>query len=307
MRTGSFGGSPVDLADGFIHFSTAAQVRDTAAKHFSGQPDLLLVAVPAEAVATHLRWEPSRGGALFPHLYAPCRSRPPHGSSHYHWVRTAAIFFQRISMFYEIAKNDHGLRYNPLKACVVPRPIGWISTVDAGGAVNVAPFSFFQLLSYDPPFVMFSAGVHEIDGGTKDTVANIEATGEFVYNMATWAQKDQMNATAMIVDRDVDEMAAAGLEAAPSRLVRPPRIKGSPVQFECRLHQVMPLPGRKAGSEHRLVFGEVVAVHIDDSILTPDGLVDVLKARPIARLGYKDYVSVDAIFQMEKRMPEERR
>jgi flavin reductase (DIM6/NTAB) family NADH-FMN oxidoreductase RutF len=208
-------------------------------------------------------------------------------------------------MYYETDKNDHGLRYNPLKACVVPRPIGWISTIDAAGAINVAPFSFFNLLSYDPPFVLFSAGSHEVDGGRKDTVANVEATGEFVYNMATWAQKDQMNQTALIVDRTIDEMAAAGLEPEPSRVVRPPRIKGSPVQFECRLHQIATLPGRVPSSDHQLVIGRVLAVHIADAALTEDGRVDVLKLRPIARLGYKDYVSVDAIFQMEKRTPED--
>lgn len=210
-------------------------------------------------------------------------------------------------MYYETDKNDHGLRYNPLKACVAPRPIGWMTTVSAAGVVNLAPFSFFNLLSYDPPFVMFSAGSHEADGGRKDTVVNIEATGEFVYNMATWAQKEQMNTTAMIIDRGVDEMAAAGLEALPSRLVGPPRVKGSPVHFECRLHQVIELPGRRPSSVHQLVIGRVVAVHIDDAVLTTDGRVDLLKARPIARLGYKDYASVDAVFQMEKRMPEERR
>jgi len=209
-------------------------------------------------------------------------------------------------MYYETDKNDHGLRYNPLKACVLPRPIGWMTTIDAAGRINLAPFSFFNLLSYDPPFVMFSAGAHESDGGRKDTVANIEATGEFVYNMATWAQKDQMNTTAMIVERGVDEMAAAGLEALPSRLVRPPRVKGSPVHFECRLHQVIELPGRKSSSAHQLVIGQVVAVHIDDDALTADGRVDTLKLRPIARLGYKDYASVDALFQMEKRTPEDR-
>ena len=208
-------------------------------------------------------------------------------------------------MYYETDKNNHGLRFNPLKACVVPRPIGWISTIDAAGATNVAPFSFFNLLSYDPPFVLFSAGVHEVDGGKKDTVANVEATGEFVYNMATWAQKDQMNQTAMIVDRTIDEMAATGLQPEASRLVRPPRIKGSPVQFECRLHQIVTLPGRVPSSEHHLVIGRVLAVHIADGALTDDGRVDVLRLRPIARLGYKDYVSVDAIFQMEKRSPED--
>lgn len=209
-------------------------------------------------------------------------------------------------MYYETDKNNHGLRYNPLKACVVPRPIGWMTTIDAAGRINLAPFSFFNLLSYDPPFVMFSAGAHERDGGRKDTVANVEATGEFVYNMATWAQKDQMNTTAMIVERGVDEMAAAGLEALPSRLVRPPRVKGSPVHFECRLHQVIQLPGRKSSSAHQLVIGQVVAVHIDDDALTADGRVDTLKLRPIARLGYMDYASVDALFQMEKRTPEDK-
>lgn len=208
-------------------------------------------------------------------------------------------------MYYETDKNNHGLRYNPLKACVVPRPIGWISTVAANGRINVAPFSFFNLLSYDPPFVMFSAGTHEVDGGTKDTVANIQATGEFVYNMATWAQKDQMNQTAMIVDRGVDELQATGLEGVPARLVKPPLIKGSPVHFECTLHQIIDLPGRTPTAIHHVVIGHVIAVHIDDGALT-DGKVDVVKLRPIARLGYKEYISVEEIFQMEKRTPEDK-
>ncbi len=209
-------------------------------------------------------------------------------------------------MYYETGSNDHGLTYNPLKACVAPRPIGWLTTIDSNGRVNLAPFSFFNLLSYDPPFVMFSAGTHEADGGKKDSVANVEATGEFVYNMATWDQRDQMNQSAMLVDRDVDELAATGLEPLPSRLVRPPRVKGSPVHFECRLHQVVTLPGRTPRLEHHVVIGRVVAVHIDDTVLT-DGRVDLLKVRPIARLGYKDYCAVESIFQMEKRTPEDRR
>ena len=208
-------------------------------------------------------------------------------------------------MYYETDKNDHGLRYNPLKACVVPRPIGWITTVSAAGVVNLAPFSFFNVLSYDPPFVMFSAGSHEEDGGKKDSVLNVEATGEFVYSMATWAQRDQMNQTALIVEHNVDEMAATGLDPLPSRLVRPPRVKGSPVHFECRLHQIVVLPGHKPSSEHHVVIGRVIAVHIDDAALTDDGRVDVLKIRPIARLGYKDYTSVESVFQMEKPTPED--
>ncbi len=141
---------------------------------------------------------------------------------------------------------------------------------------------------------MFSAGVHEADGGRKDTVANVEATGEFVYNMATWAQKDQMNETAWIIDRGVDEMAATGLEPLPSRLVRPPRVKGSPVHFECRLHQVVTLPGRQSleraprrdraggGRSHRRRGADRGRPGRRPKI------------RPIARLGYKDYVCVEA-------------
>jgi len=207
-------------------------------------------------------------------------------------------------MYYETDKNNHGLRYNPLKACVVPRPIGWLTTISAAGVVNLAPFSFFNVLSYDPPFVLFSSGSHEEDGGKKDTVVNVEATGEFVYNMATWTQREEMNQTALFVERGVDEMAAAGLEQLPSRLVRPPRVKGSPVHFECRLHQIITLPGHKPSSDH-VVIGRVVAVHIDDAALTANGQLDVLKIRPIARLGYKDYTSVDSVFQMEKRTPED--
>lgn len=207
-------------------------------------------------------------------------------------------------MYYETEKNNHGLRHNPLKACVVSRPIGWLTTIDAAGAVNLAPFSFFNLLSYDPPFVMFSSGGHELHGGKKDTVVNVEATGEFVYNMATWAQKEQMSRTALIVEAGVDEMASTGLESMPSRLVRPPRVKGSPVHFECRLHQIVGLPGNKPASDHTMVIGRVVAVHIDDDVLTADGRIDLLKIRPIARLGYKDYTSIESVFQMEKPTPE---
>jgi flavin reductase (DIM6/NTAB) family NADH-FMN oxidoreductase RutF len=207
-------------------------------------------------------------------------------------------------MYYETDKNNHGLRYNPLKACVVPRPIGWLTTISATGVVNLAPFSFFNVLSYDPPFVLFSAGGHE-DGGKKDTVVNVEATGEFVYSMTTWAQKDQMNQTAFIVSRGVDEMSATGLDALPSRLVRPPRVKGSPVHFECRLHQIITLPGHRPSADHHVVIGRVVAIHIDDAALTADGRVDILKVRPIARLGYQDYTSVDSMFQMKRPTPED--
>ena len=208
-------------------------------------------------------------------------------------------------MFYEADANDHGLPYNPIKACVVPRPIGWISTMSAAGDANLAPFSFFNVLSYDPAYVTFSAGGHTDDGGIKDSVVNAETTGEFVYNMATWDQRLQMNETALITERDTDEMAVAGLEGLPSHMVRPPRVKGSPVHFECVHHQTVVLPGRSPEKSHHMVIGRVVGVHIDDAALTADGLVDVLKIRPIARLGYKDYTSVETVFSMPKLSPED--
>jgi flavin reductase (DIM6/NTAB) family NADH-FMN oxidoreductase RutF len=134
--------------------------------------------------------------------------------------------------------------------------------------VNLAPFSFFNLLSYDPPFVMFSAGTHERDGGPKDTVANVEATREFVYNMATWAQREAMNQTASIVERGVDELRAAGLEACPSRLVRPAACSGFARALRVPPARDRDAAGPYAGREHSLVIGRVVAVHIDDAALT---------------------------------------
>lgn len=210
-------------------------------------------------------------------------------------------------MFFEPDKNDHGLPYNPIKACVVPRPIGWITSLDAAGKVNVAPFSFFNMLSYNPPFCLFSAGGHSDDHEDKDSVANIKATGEFIYNMATWDQRHAMSETGMIVDRTVDELAATGLEAEPSRLVKPPRIKGSPAQFECKLHDIVVLPGNSKMAIHHVVFGRVVGVHIADDAISEDGIFEVDRVRPIARLGYKDYswISSDNMFAMDKRSPED--
>jgi len=208
-------------------------------------------------------------------------------------------------MYYEIAKNDHGLPYNPLKACVVPRPIAWISTISKTGLVNLAPFSFGNILSYDPPFVCFSGAGSVRDGNVKDTIANIEETGEFVYNMATYELRDAVTKTALITERGVDEMAAAGLERLPSKLVKAPRVAASPVHLECKYWKTIDLVGRRPVSHHKVVFGEVVACHISDDALTPDGLIDTLKIRPLSRLGYKEYTSIESIFVMEKATPEE--
>jgi len=207
-------------------------------------------------------------------------------------------------MFYDPVKNDHGLPYNPIKALAAPRPIGWISTMSRDGVGNLAPFSFFNLLCYNPPFIMISAGSRP-DGSRKDTVRNAEETGELVFNMATWDTREQMSETSWIEEAGIDELAAVGLTPAPSRLVRPVRVAESPAQLECLYHQTVTLPGFEPQSVHHMILAKVIGVHIADEAIV-DGKVDLAGIRPIARLGYMDYTVVDSTFSMKKRAVEER-
>ena len=200
-------------------------------------------------------------------------------------------------MFYETADNRHGLPHDPFKGCVVPRPIGWISTISGDGIVNLAPFSYFNAIASDPPMVMFSANGPK-PPRQKDTVTNCEETGEFVANIATWDLREGMNRTSASLAPEVDEMADAGLASEPARLVRPPRVAASPIHLECRYDRTVDLPG-PPGWRNAMVIGLVIGVHIRDHVLT-DGLVDMAKIRPIARLGYKDYSRVDMVFAMER-------
>ena len=201
-------------------------------------------------------------------------------------------------MFYEPDKDDHGLPFNPYKSIVVPRPIGWISTLSRDGVVNLAPYSQFNNLGYDPPYVMFSANSFPGSGRRKDSVKNATDTGEFVVNMATYDLREAVNITSQFVEPGVDEAALAGLAMIPSRIVKPPRVAASPVQLECKLHCTLALPGNSLDQVHHAVIGRVVGVHIRDDALTPEGKLDVLKIRPLARLGYFDYTTVDSMFTM---------
>jgi len=200
-------------------------------------------------------------------------------------------------MFYEPGKTGHGLPHDPFKSCVIPRPIGWISTVSLGGVHNLAPFSQFQVLTFSPPYVMFSSN-QNTRGLRKDTVVNTEQTGQFVWNMATYALREAVNKSAEEVAPDVDEFELAGVTKAPSRLVKPCRVAESPIHFECSYHQTIRLPGHGLMATADIVIGRVLAIHIQDEVIGTDGRVDVLKIRPIARLGYHDYTSVESIFQM---------
>jgi flavin reductase (DIM6/NTAB) family NADH-FMN oxidoreductase RutF len=201
-------------------------------------------------------------------------------------------------MFYETKENRHGLPRNPFKSCIVPRPIGWISTLGADGVVNLAPYSFFNGVASDPPMVMFASNGSSIVP-EKDTLRNCEATGEFVASLATWDLRDQMNRTSAPVAAEIDEMALAELEQEPARLVKPPRVKAAPIHLECLHHQTIELPCDVPGGRNALVLGRVIGVHIRDEVLT-DGLVDMAKIKPIARLGYMDYTRVDLVFTMER-------
>lgn len=198
-------------------------------------------------------------------------------------------------MFYETARNDHGLAHDPIKSCVVPRPIGWISTLSAAGVPNLAPYSFFNLVATNPTFVMYSS-CGRSRHGDKDTVTNIEQTGEFVVNMATWDQREPMLASSDGVPPDVNEFEHAGLASLPSRLVKPPRVAGAPVHLECVHHETLELPASSEG-KNIVVFGRVVGVHIDDRMID-NGKLDISKVLPIARLGYAEYARIETTFTM---------
>jgi flavin reductase (DIM6/NTAB) family NADH-FMN oxidoreductase RutF len=200
-------------------------------------------------------------------------------------------------MYYEPGVTHHGLPHDPFKSCVVPRPIGWISTVDAQGRHNLAPYSQFQNVTFNPPIVMFSAN-QDTAGNRKDSVRNAEQTGEFVWNMATYDLRDAVNISAEELPHGVDEFERAGLEKAPSRIVKPMRVARSPIQFECVYLNTLRFPGVPPMGTADVVFGRVVAVHIADDVIDVNGMVDVLKIQPLARMGYFDYTFVDNKFQM---------
>ena len=200
-------------------------------------------------------------------------------------------------MHYDTAKRDHGLPHDPFKALVVPRPIGWIGTLGKDGVANLAPYSFFNAVSDRPPMVMFSSG------GRKDSLRNIEDTGEFTCSIATWALREAMNLSSAPVAPGVDEFVLAGLTKAPSRFVKPPRVAESPAAFECRLWQTLPLPPHKPGAapSYTMVIGQVVGIYIDDMFIQ-DGIVHRGEMRALARLGYMDYsvLRPEAMFTMNR-------
>ena len=196
-------------------------------------------------------------------------------------------------MFYDAVKNDHGFQYDPFKAIVAPRPIGWVSTLSPDGRNNLAPYSYFNAFSQSPHYVAFGSGPR------KDSMANIEATGEFTFSLATFPLREQMNATSAHVGAEIDEFELAGLAKASCRTIRPPRVAASPAVLECRLHQVVPLPDDEGRADDFLVIGRVLGIHIDDRFIK-EGRVDTAAMQPVARLGYSEYATVTEAWRMRR-------
>jgi flavin reductase (DIM6/NTAB) family NADH-FMN oxidoreductase RutF len=192
-------------------------------------------------------------------------------------------------VFYEPDKRDRDLLpHDPFKAFIAPRPIGWVSTVSASGAVNLAPYSYFNAVCDTPPTVMFSSN------GAKDSMTFAHETGEFVWNMATWDLREPMNLSSADLPRGRSEFEHAGLELAPSRLVAPPRVAAAPVSLECKVTQVVQIED----GPNIVTFGRVVGVHLDEAAIV-DGRVDLTRLKPIARCGYRgDYTVVESLFEM---------
>lgn len=179
---------------------------------------------------------------------------------------------------------------------MVPRPIGWISTQNKEGQANLAPYSQFNNLTFDPPYVMFSSN-QTVEGTRKDTVVNAEQTGRFVWNLATWDLREAVNVSAEQVPYGVDEFEPAKVTKEPATLMDVPMVQESPVKFECEYHSTVRLPGNPPMGTVDVVIGRVIAVHIKDEVLT-DGILDIKKTKPIARCGYYQYTVVTETFDM---------
>jgi len=188
--------------------------------------------------------------------------------------------------------------YKILIGSVVPRPIGWISTVNASGQPNLAPFSFFNVVCAKPPTVLFCPMIRSTDGNQKDTLNNVKATGEFVVNIVTEELASQMVETSVEITANVNEFELAKLKTASSTVVKPPRVAESPIHFECKLTQIVEIGNNPGGGS--VVIGEIVHLHVDERVLFGGDKIDLAALRPIGRLAGSAYVRVTDLFEMER-------
>ncbi len=203
-------------------------------------------------------------------------------------------------MFYDPREDlrPAPLTHNPLNAIVAPRPIGWIGSLSADGVPNLAPFSYFNAVSADPPTVVFAPN-SRTDGTPKDTLANVRDTGEFTVNIVSRSLAGVMNESSKEVSPDTDEFALAGVTAVPSNLIKPCRVGESHAALECTVFEIVPLPSRPGGRSSHLVIGNVIGIHIDDDLIV-DGRLDTKSLAPLARLGYFDYGAVENPFEIPR-------
>lgn len=199
------------------------------------------------------------------------------------------------SVFYRPGIDPHGLRHDPFTALIVPRPVGWITTLGPGGVVNLAPYSFFNAVVRNPPVVAFASNGSTRGGAPKDTIEHLRRHGEFVVNVATVGLAGPMMESAREFPATTSEVSAASLSLLPGRVVSVPRIAESPAHLECRLHTIQELPGPPG--INWLVIGHVVGIHIRHEVFS-DGRVDLAKLQPLARLGYLDYGTIADIWEM---------
>ena len=198
-------------------------------------------------------------------------------------------------MFYR-PEDGHGLPHNPFNALITPRPIGWMSSRDTKRRDNLAPYSFFNGVAYVPPQVMFASTGQKVDrDGTKDSMGNIHETGVFCVNIVEYAMRDKMNASSETMPRDRDEFEVAGIAKAECDTIDCPRVAGAPANLECKVTQIVTLPG----TANFVVFGEVTGIHLRDDCLK-DGIFDVATFQPLARLGYRDYTRVTELFSLKR-------
>jgi flavin reductase (DIM6/NTAB) family NADH-FMN oxidoreductase RutF len=199
---------------------------------------------------------------------------------------------------YDPALERSPLPYSPFKSCTVPRPIGWLSSISPDGVENLAPYSQWQNLTFDPPMVMFSANQYP-DGRRKDTVLNAEQTGWFIWNMATYDLREAVNISAMALPFEENEFDRAGISKRYAELSPTPMVAESPVHFECKYLSTHRMTGNSNVGTIDIVFAQVERIHINDEVLTPDGRLDIPKIRPLARMGYHDYTSITETFEMK--------
>ena len=199
-------------------------------------------------------------------------------------------------MFYQPKKNPFSI--DPYKSLIFPRPIGWISSIDKKGIVNLAPYSYFNAIADDPPQIMFVAGASDRSSQKKDTLTNIMATKEFVVNFATTATRKQMNLSSKDIHKDDDEFVLTKLKKRKSRLVKVPSVDDSPVNLECKLLKSIKLKStsRKFST---MVMGEVIGIYIKDSFIEK-GRVNSAAMRYVARMGYSEYTTVSSKFKMKR-------